>query len=224
MKHIRFCATRKDVSKVVFLIIILVFTVVVTPLVFIAIKGVNDLLSYLLTILIFLLIFVFFCVMLKKQYCNGEVVFWAFITKKNIVAIGPMSYARLKIKNVQNIIVWQTWIYKFRYGERNKPKGAKPRHAEFTGNNGKNFYLQRFFIIVPSDFDIDLDMKADAIGKPKLTSENYKKYKKIANDKNIIMLDGTTDNYEYLRQEFKYEKFVGINKSDIKWLEEIEKN
>ncbi|MBO5067704.1 MAG: hypothetical protein J6C62_04815 [Clostridia bacterium] len=159
---------------------------------------------------------------MKRQYCNREVAFWAVLTKKAISVVGPLYYTKIKLSNVEKVFVWHTWIYENTYFERNKPKGAYPRFAEFTGYNRKHFDFQRFFILIPYKCDIDFDVRTDAAGKTRLTSENYKKYKNIANNKKIIIIDGTEKNYKFLRQVFEYEKFAGVKKYDVKHLEEFE--
>ena len=77
-------------------------------------------------------------------------------------------------------------------------------------------------MIVPKNCNIDLDFKDITNGKIKLTNENYEKYKEIANNKRIVMIDGIEDNYIFLRQCIKKEQFCGLTENDNKDLEKYE--
>ena len=235
MKHVKFCPVRKKDSEVLLLFACLMFLPCVSILIVFHVKDIKQITYYftwitisvptaLSIILLLFILSIFLLGVAKRQYCNREVAFWAVLTKKAISVVGPLYYTRIKLANVEKVFVWHTWVYENTYGERNKPKGANPRFAEVTGNNSKKFDFHSFFILVPKDFDDDLDIRADAAGKTRLTSENYKKYKHIANNKNIIMLDATEENYKYLRQVFEYTKFVGIKKYDTKNLKILEFN
>ena len=226
MKHIKFCPIRKDNNcKYIFVMVIEFFllSVIMLLVVFWIHKEINlETFMAVVSLFLILILTLFLCV--KWQYCKREIAFWSILTKKSITVTGCLNYAKIKNDDVQKILVWQTWLYKVIYGEeRNPPKGSKPRWAEFTGNNSKKFYLHNLFILIPNGCNVDLDMRGTADGKTRLTKENYSKYKEIANNKKIIMLDGTEENYKYLRQVFEYERFEGLKKDDVKWLEEAEK-
>lgn len=235
MKHLKFCPVRKEDSGVLLLFACLMFLPCVAILIFFRVKDMKQVTFYftrmtisvstpLFVSLVYFISIIFLLGIEKRVYCNREVAFWTVLSKKAISVVGPLYYTRIKLANVEKVFVWHTWIYGNTYDERNKPKAATPRFAEFTGYNEKKFAFHSFFILAHKNFNDDFDIKVDAAGKTRLTSENYKKYKHIANNKNIIMLDATEENYKYLRQVFEYTKFVGVKKYDTKNLKTLEFN
>ena len=236
MKHLKFCPVRKKDSGILLFFACLMHLPGVALLIVFNLKDIKQTTYYYFTwitisvptaLLIGLLYFILIIFLLrveKKQYCNREVAFWAVLTKKAISVVGPLYYTRIKLANVEKVFVWHTWIYVNTYGERGKPKAAYPRFAEVTDKNRKKFDFHGFFILVPKNFDDDLDTRVDAAGKTRLIRENYKKYKNIANNKKIIMLDATEENYKYIRQVFAHDKFVGVKKYDISSLKILESN
>ena len=222
MKHIRFCPVRKKDSGVLLLFACLMFLLCILVLIVSCVKHITQTPALFSSLLFFIILSIFLLGVVKRQYCNREVAFWAVLTKKAISVVGPLYYTKIKLANVEKVLVCHMWIYNNKDFERIAPKGARPRWAEFTGNNRKHFDFQSFFILIPKTCSFDLNVKVDSSGKTKLTSENYKKYKNIANNKKIIIIDGTEKNYKFLRQVFEYEKFAGVKKYDVKHLEEFE--
>ena len=229
MKHIRVCPTRGDKSKVVFWAVLSICLIGCLTLVILKIEGMEDveilgckIKSFIFVSIFFAIIAIILLLAIKNNYCKRELAILAILTKKNLRTIGLLSYKRLKKDNVQKILVWQTWIYNKKEWERCRPKGARPRWAEYTGNNEENFDLKNLFIVVPNNFDLKLEIDGTFNDKTALTSKNYAEYKKIANNKKIIMLDGTKRNYEFLRQVFEYERFEGVKKHDVENIQEFE--
>ncbi len=230
MKHMRFCPIRTRKSKNIFycvilqclLLIIVLFLFKIRKIDYVKFFDVWEIKTCIPVSIMFFVIIIFYCGAIKNNYCRREIAFWAVLTKKRITMYGPMWFKGLKINSIQKVFVCNAWVYNKKEWEFRAPKGAKSRWAEFTGNNEKNFDFQTLFVIMPEKSDLSLITDATSEGKTKLTKENYAKYKQIANNKKIIMLDGTEKNYNFLRQVFEYEKFEGINKFDAKIINDFE--
>ena len=82
MKHIKFCPIRKNISRIIFVGVALIFLDFAAGLVLALFNKVVDTLSYTVVLVIFLLLFIVICVGTRGQYCKREIAFWSILTKK----------------------------------------------------------------------------------------------------------------------------------------------
>ena len=155
----------------------------------------------------YVIMFLGISIWFRFDYSRNELGFLVCLNKRRITSFPQNSFpTTIRTKKIDKIYLSSPWIFNY-WPQWRDTLSTRPKKATVTEYSKRAFYPQPFFIIAPKRANINICFDVDSEGNIELTDKNYKKYKKIANNKRVILIDATQKNYEFLRQVFTYDKF-----------------